>query len=364
MRIFISLLLIGFCFSTSSIAQKNYFTITGIVIDASTQLPLQGASVFAENSTLGTATNQDGKFVLYLPSGGYNLVASFSGYGTQTIRINNEDKTPLRLELSIKEKNLQEVSIVSNNEVKNGWEKYGSFFLDEFIGKSANSEHCQLKNPEAVKFYYSKRKNRLKILANEPLIITNGALGYRIKYELDSFVHEYNNETSVYSGYPLFQEINDTTSEQIAMWKAARKKAYQGSILHFMRSIYSMQLQEEGFQITFVQKEKEKDTAIPIKNYEEALRYETNDSINYVKTTPIQPFIGVLFTNEVPAEKYLKENPEEPAKFQFSVLNFPSNKSVFIEENGYYYEQNDITVSGYWSWEKMANALPYDYTDN
>ena len=34
-----------------------------------------------------------------------------------------------------------------------------------------------------------------------------------------------------------------------------------------------------------------------------------------------------------------------------------------IERNGYYYEQNDITITGYWAWEKVADMLPYNYMD-
>ena len=32
-----------------------------------------------------------------------------------------------------------------------------------------------------------------------------------------------------------------------------------------------------------------------------------------------------------------------------------------IEENGYFYDQSDVTNIGYWSWKKLAEVLPYDY---
>jgi hypothetical protein len=32
-----------------------------------------------------------------------------------------------------------------------------------------------------------------------------------------------------------------------------------------------------------------------------------------------------------------------------------------IEENGYFYDQSDVTNIGYWSWKKLAELLPYDY---
>ena len=35
-----------------------------------------------------------------------------------------------------------------------------------------------------------------------------------------------------------------------------------------------------------------------------------------------------------------------------------------IEENGYFYEQSDITNMGYWAWKKVAELLPLDYLPN
>ena len=82
--------------SAASFAQSTYFTITGKVIDAATQSPMQAASVFAQNTTMGTATDAEGNFKLYLTSGGgYDLVVTFSGYETLIRRISTaseEDK--------------------------------------------------------------------------------------------------------------------------------------------------------------------------------------------------------------------------------------------------------------------------------
>ena len=40
------------------------------------------------------------------------------------------------------------------------------------------------------------------------------------------------------------------------------------------------------------------------------------------------------------------------------------NESLIIEQNGFYYEQNDITITSYWAWEKVSEMLPYDYMLN
>ncbi|MFT6842395.1 MAG: hypothetical protein ACJASR_001162 [Psychroserpens sp.] len=43
------------CFSYSQ-------TITGIVLDATTNLPIESASVYFDNMTIGTSTNNKGEF--------------------------------------------------------------------------------------------------------------------------------------------------------------------------------------------------------------------------------------------------------------------------------------------------------------
>lgn len=354
-------ILLAFLSTSFSFAQSNSFYITGTVINAETKAPMQGASVFAENTTFGTATDAEGKFTLQLPNGGYGIVVSFTGFNSWSQRISNTESQALLVSMTAKEKMMQEVSIVSSGEVKNGWEKYGKVFTEEFIGKSQNSSSCSIKNPEMLKFFYSKRKGRLKVLADDAIVIQNDALGYIIKYQLDSFVHEYNTDVTVYTGFPLFEEMAVADTAQQLKWAEARKKAYNGSVLHFMRSLYDMQLSEEGFEIQFIIKIKDNDTALKLKDFYGALNFQATDSVSPVKIMPNQLSLGVIYRNEKPSEEYVKENENEPTKFQFSTLNFQPKQEISIEQNGYYFEQNDLTFSGYWSWMRIGDALPYDY---
>lgn len=349
-------------FSLSVFSQPNYFVVTGKVLLANSKQPLQGASVFAQNTTIGTATDSEGNFKLYLPDGGYSIAVTFTGYNTESHRVSNSDpEKNIVFELNEKEKQMEEVSIVSTGEVKDGWTKYGSFFTGKFIGQTANSAACVFKNPEVLKFFFSKKKNRLKVLANEPLLIENNALGYNIRYVLDSFAYEYNTETSIYTGSPLFEEKTSNDSIQQLKWNLARQHAYKGSILHFMRSLYDQKLKEEGFEIQFIVTNNDKDTAIPLKNFYAAMNYNRDDSTQVVEVKPNQQRVGVIFSKEKPAELYRSLFPDEPSEFQFSVLGFLPGGSIGIEQNGYYFDQEDITINAYWTWDKVADLLPYNY---
>ena len=344
-------------------SQSNY-SVSGKVIDAITKLPMQAASVFAENTTIGTATASDGSFRLELPNGGYDLVVTFTGYQTETKRITTADagNNDIVIELKQKEKALEDVVVRSTAEVADGLAKYGEFFMDNFIGKTANSKYCTIKNKEALKFYYYRRTNRLKILATAPLEIVNEALGYTIKYELDSFTHEYNTQVSQYTGSPLFEEMQTDNAEQKAKWNAARLLAYNGSILHFMRSLYNKKLKEEGFEIQFLITVNEKEMAIPVKDFYGGLNYYKEDSTQSVVVSPNQSEVVVIYKNEEPEQNYLAANPEQPKKFQLSIFSFIPKEYIVIEQNGYYFEQTDFTVNQYLAWEKVADMLPYNFS--
>ena len=69
----------------------------------------------------------------------------------------------------------------------------------------------------------------------------------------------------------------------------------------------------------------------------------------------------MIFTKEKPAAGFLAENDPDSKDFQFSMLNFLPGQFISIEQNGYYFEQNDISISEYWTWDKVADQLPYDY---
>ncbi|MBK7557501.1 MAG: carboxypeptidase-like regulatory domain-containing protein [Chitinophagaceae bacterium] len=350
--------------SLTSFAQADY-VISGKVIDGDTNLPLQGASVFAENTTIGTATNNEGTFFLQLPNGGYSIVISFTGYQTVTRRVTSGEAGNRELVIVIKkkEKSLDEFVVKATFEVANGLEKYGDFFMENFIGKTANSKQCYIKNKEALKFFYYRRAKRLKILATEPLEIVNDALGYTIKYELDSFIHEYNTQLSLYTGFPLFREMQSGSIAETEKWDAARKVAYEGSILHFMRSVFHKKLNEAGFEIQFIVKNNNIEMAIPLKDYYGSMRFYRDDSSNTVEIMPIQKEMAVIYKNETPSTLFLDSNRDAPSAFQLSVVSFLPNETLDIEQNGFYYEQKDITINGYWAWEKIADMLPYDYKD-
>ena len=337
--------------------QSQPFIASGKVIDKQSGQSLSGASVFCQNTTLGTTTNSMGEFSLSLASGGYDLVVSFSGYETFSVRINNstENIRNLNIELKQKEKSLEEVSVTVTNEVKDGWEKYGGFFREQFLGMTSNSIQCKIENPESLRFFYSKKKNRLKVTAREDLRVSNKALGYSIRYQLDSFVHEYASGNTQYTGFPFFEEMTGSTEEQ-ENWNSNREKAYYGSLLHFMRCYYDSTIGENGYKLEKVDAGSNKSKLI--NNPYDSAYFQVTASrdvdLNFSSK------LRVIYLLEQPEKNYLLLNKLSPnTTIQISLLDF--SEIITIEENGYFYDQKDLLALGYWSWEKLADFLPYNY---
>ena len=343
-------------------SQAAYYVVKGKVIDKNSKSPLQGASVFAQNTTLGVASNADGNFIIRLPDGGYSLVVTYTGYETEAMRINNtsQQNDTLVFELSPKEKALEEVSVVLSNEVKDGWQKYGEFFTQNFIGRTNFAKQCIIKNPEVLHFYFNKKRNRLKVLAKEPLSVDNFALGYILKFAIDSFTYEYNTNANLFIGYPLFEQM-EGTPEQKDVWTKNRAIAYKGSMLQFTRSLYNRSLEDDGFELQFIIKNNNEEIPITLQNLYGALNYAKDDSTSTVEFRPNQTEVALIYKNATPDQEYLNTDSTIKKDFQLSTLLFAPGESVIIEQNGYYYDQADITTNGYLGFKKIGDMLPYDY---
>ncbi len=378
-------LLCGFSFFSHA-----QFVVKGTILDSSSREPLSLASVFCQNTTIGTSSNKQGEFSLSLKSGGYDLIISYTGYQTQTIRVTENNK--LEVLMIKEEKSLGEVILKSSNEVANGWEKYGDFFIKNFIGATPNAAQTVVLNPEVLKFYYYKRSNKLKVLATDMVQIANKALGYNLRYQLDSFVYYYNTDINSYRGFCLYTEMNGSDSLK-RVWTMARSKAYYGSKLHFMRSYYDSTLLEDGWTIDMLDEGSDKNfTRVTVydSSYYNLIAY-TRDSITYTRNsitytkdsitrdsiwidtvihqvltgaTDVEIYyprkIRISYTKKRPEPEYLKQSgfPKNIGN-QISYIDFKNG--IIIKENGYYYDQKDWINQGYWSWKNVADILPYDF---
>jgi hypothetical protein len=394
-------LLYGVFFIFLSLLADSQKLIKGIVLDAEKNTPLANASVFLNTTAIGTVTDAQGGFSLTVPNGKYDLVVSIIGYETfaQTIQTNEvSDFITVKLKIRVKE---LEAVVVEPYE-KDGWQKWGRFFLESFIGTSAYSRNCKIKNTDAIKFRMSKNGKELYAFANEPLIIENEALGYTLRYQLETFQYDFTTRYLLYAGYPFFQPMKGNSARQ-KRWERNRMDVFEGSMMHFMRAIYRNKIKEEGFEIRALQKvantEKQRVKAAYSTNtrsenllngrmmvttinqdtaeyYNRIMRqpdytnlvgqnFLTGDSVAYAidsitASIDFKNYLLVMYGKKVPAA-FRQQFPQASASMM-SEITLINERAVEVQANGSYFNPFDLMSSGYWAWsEKVATLLPFDY---
>jgi len=371
-RIF--LFLLCFLFIQDSFSQQFY--IRGRVTDGETQLPLKGASVYINNTTQGTTTDDSGDFVLgpFQP-GRYEVVASFVGY--DALLYSAEIKTSgIRISFKIekKEEVMREVLVLSSELRKH----YLDIFKKYVIGVSIAADHCQIKNIEEVQFASGETKDEVVAYTEKALVIENPELGYTIHFDLLEFHYNKVTSGSYFYGYTRFVDWGKDEKTK-KKWTRKRKQAYEGSTVHFFRSVVNKQLTKEGFtvyQLSNMQKEKK--DSINIK----ANTSKTNPGMQIARTAIEDSMISLYSDStyriyelrvhdgwRVFYEKSTDLKLEimrksilsgQPPKGTISGLRL-REEPVLITERGIILTPIRLFYDGIWGYERLANMLPEDY---
>jgi hypothetical protein len=224
--------------------------IIGKVIDSKTLEPLPFANIFINQTTLGTAADETGSFVLTdVPDGLNEVVVSFVGYQSyQTkVQIITGKGIQLNVRLAIDEKQLETVVVTGTRD--KAWEKQLKNFEKVFFGNTQFAKACTILNPWVLEFKESKvnGKDFFTASAAQPLEIENTALGYRIDYYLKMMV-------STSDGYNImgevrFKELPTNDPQVLKSYNQNRTQSYQGSLRHLMKALVTGSVKEEGFNL-------------------------------------------------------------------------------------------------------------------
>jgi len=359
-------------------------SIQGKLLDAKTKEPIVGANVFIANTSIGTVSNDKGEFVIEKsPQKSVDLVCTMVGYETLATPLSLDTLQNKMLTLFLREK-VDEIEAITVQGKNPNWQLHYKMFQQHFLGETENAQYCKIKNAKILNFDF--KKNIFKASAGDLLIVENKRLGYIIKYKLSSFVIDFEQGFFVIMGYPLFEPMKGTKGQE-KRWKKNRLKAYQGSSLHLMRSLYQNNWAEEGFTLRrLVRKpnpERPPDSLIKAK-MKTFLKENKQDSLNYwMKKGRMPATIQSLYQNPLGTSDnlvtdynakqqlkklsftdylHIKYLPKGAAleKVQVSVINF-LKPFVFLQEDGYVIETLDLIYEGHMPLRKVADLLPLDY---
>ncbi len=232
--------------------QSVRFTISGVVLNHADNKPVAYASVFLSNTTTGAKTADDGTFTLSnVKPGKYELIVSIIGFETYRQKIVvNGNAVLASIVISTKTNMLKEVVIKVDPKRKIYLDWFYERFKTEFLGTSELAKDCKILNPQVLDIDFDEPHNTITATSSDYLEIENDALGYRIKYLLTDFtyINISKNEKQVhYEGPVLFTAMKGTNQQQ-RRWDKMRQEVYEGSAMHFFRSVLVGKIEENGFR--------------------------------------------------------------------------------------------------------------------
>lgn len=402
--------LLSLCLSLvlSAFAQDRN-RIAGTVLNKSTNLPVPNASIFINGTSKGTVSRADGGFELTgINRGKFELIVSSVGFQTLVYALTS-DTLSLVMELKL-EPRLEELeSVTVMPWERNGWKKYGRIFIEGFIGTSAAAQDCEIKNRKALRFRYSPKARILEVMADEPLIIENKALGYRITYQLETFVRNWKSRAVLFTGYSFFEDMTPSKPKQKDEFEKQRQLAYNGSLIHFIRSLYNNRLAQDSFEVRRLRKVPNVEKQRIQKLYEMEKQHKIvqggrisfptggsmqKDSLNYfqqilkqddslaligryllnadslittgldsTKTIFFPDYLQVIYRKAVEEKEYLYDYRifRAPA-FQKSLITLTPALPIVIQRSGLFFPPQNVFTMDYWGWsEKVSHMLPWDY---
>lgn len=389
--------------------------ISGKIVDEKTNEGIQGVSVYINNTTYGTETGADGKFsIKALVNGAVTLVISHVVYERKFEVLTSAHLTDLLFKLKPKINNLNEV-IIKSKYSKVDLTKWINLFTYNLIGTYKGASNSKLKNTDALYFDFDQTTYNLKVYAKEPLIVQNDFLNYEIKIDLDQFEYNFNSNEIIFKYFVFYSNNQKSKLSKIVIEKN-RLFAYEGSNMHFMRSLFKNTSNVEAshfyvFKYSATQnKEKQRvNEIIRRKTAEAYVTYQTpkiqlsdlftkdtaiyysnilkeKDTLN-VKTESIEArffakkdkntrtvnfnfpdTILIQYDKNKLTEDQLrgfiigtnKGNKEKKPEYLSSYLYFFKDAGINIQRNGYYPEFN-LFIYGDMGIRRLGVSLPYDF---
>lgn len=357
-RFFIVILLLIF---NSEIVTGQNRILTGRVVDLKTNAPVEFAHVFLSNTTFGRTSDVSGRFFLEkLPAEEFILVVSIVGYETFSGNINlaQGDINNLLIKLIPKVVELEDVSVTGEADKK--WNRLYDVFEKEFIGQTFNSENCEIENPWVVEFTEKSKTNNLTVTTSEPIQITNKSLGYSITYYLEGF--KYDNGSLNFFGFPIFKYIEATNEREDQYWQKNRKLSYKGSLRHFFYALVNNQYDRDGFSILKL------DNREPYNSEEVSYLGVLGNSDIQSMIKEVSTVSDVSYLINFQGNVEIRYNPVNigDTTISSSVSHFSRVKSlnpdIRCSKTGWV-NVFDLEIVGYWTKQRVADMLPYEYIE-
>ncbi len=347
------------------------YTISGRVLNKADKTPVASASVFLNNTQAGARTADNGSFsLLGVKPGQYDLVISSVGFETYhtTVMVTGDVRLP-DIWIAQKAITLREVKIMPDAEKA----RLYALFKRLFLGSSPFTDQCKILNPDVIDIDYDKSTRVLTASSSDFIEIENMALGYKIKYLLTSFSNDEKERMLYFEGSALFEELIGTKHRE-RDWKKNRLGAYKGSSMHFLRSLLSNDIYEQGFKVLRLVRKINPDYYLGGKKYTETLYTAPLLVSDMVKRTDTRALFALSFPdclyvmyskemNATPVDQMIKNGqtvPDYLNDYSTTTVIFEKTDAIF-DTNGIFIDPSSVTFEGQWGNSRIAEMLPADY---
>lgn len=343
------------------VAQKNYWTISGIVVEDK-KTPIQFANVFINNTSIGASTTEKGNFQLNVPENfsQVELIISVIGFKTLKRKVNYSSEVQVfKFQLEKSDLTNAEVSGITQDKA---WLEKWKTFETALLGTSKFAVDCKILNPDAVKLDYNADR-KLIARAKEPLRIANAALGYKVHLQLDRF--ETDGLNTSLSGFKYFEKIDTTNLSLNARWEKNQKYVFNESFRRFLVALSLNKLVENDFEVfkiadvAFMDDNKQTSIANEVKAGK-LIAIDTTKLCVYDKDAE-----SFVLQSEYPLLVFMKKRYEDKSYFtdypyKYARIVLPKGYATF-SENGLLNRSNAILLKDNWSFLGVSNMLPDDF---
>ncbi len=227
-------------FSIFTLAKANGIksTLSGIVSDAKTKQPLQGASVFIHDAKVGAISKKDGSFITStFPSGKYLVEVSYQGYASiiETIEINgNIIKNFSLVETIVEQEAVTVTGTTSATKVKNSPQPVVIISKTDLFHSSSTNIIDAL----------SKNVSGLSILTTGPAIakpVIRG-LGYNRMVTISDGIRQEGQQWGDEHGI----EVDEASIQKVEVLKGAASLMYGSDAMAGVLNLISNQPTQQG----------------------------------------------------------------------------------------------------------------------
>ena len=228
--------------------------IEGRIVEKNSQEAIANVEIFISGTTIGTTTNEEGKFRLIAPNTPCHLGIMHISYESKVLTVKSGSYINIEMDKALRD--INEVLVKAKNYRKRNLRLFYKYFFHE-----TDKSMIRILNDSVLRFKRSDYD--FHAYSKSPLIIENNYLGYKVTLLLRDFYvckkkFDSNERVPLNSmnghnvfkliGFYYYQEISKTHPIFQKTFDKNRRLHYYGSLRHFLSSLYNNRLKQNGFE--------------------------------------------------------------------------------------------------------------------